>query len=168
MVRFIAHITADLDAGIGSGDIEEPGAIDAANLHVFDRFGLNGKIGSLCSSDRNEPAAEPRRRLFTIFIVTSKFALGRVQTPLGSSPNEVPLFPANYPAFRRIPRKPAGQRDLGTPPLSQGQINDADLPCNLETPHAQAVSNVFKALLHKWHSAKAGLGTRSLRPAQQR
>jgi len=51
---FGADPSADLDAGIGSGNVEEPGAVDATNLHVFDRFGLNGKIGSLCPCDRNE------------------------------------------------------------------------------------------------------------------
>jgi hypothetical protein len=70
---FGADPSADLDAGVGSGNVEEPGAVDATNLHVFDRFGLNGKIGSLCPATATRPAAEPRRRLFTIFIVTSKF-----------------------------------------------------------------------------------------------
>jgi hypothetical protein len=36
---FGADPAADLDAGIGSGNGEEPGAVDAANLHVFIWFG---------------------------------------------------------------------------------------------------------------------------------
>jgi hypothetical protein len=49
-----AHETADLDAGIGAGDVIVTRTVQATNLHVLDRFGLNGKIGSLCPSHRNE------------------------------------------------------------------------------------------------------------------
>ena len=61
---FGADPAADLDAGIGSGNVEEPGAVDAANLHVFDRFGLNGKIGSLCSRNRNETRRGTEEKAF--------------------------------------------------------------------------------------------------------
>src|SRR5205823_6472567 len=61
---FGADPSADLDAGIGSGNVEEPGAIDATNLHVFDRFGLNGKIGSLCSRYRNETRRGTEEKAF--------------------------------------------------------------------------------------------------------
>ena len=46
-----ADPSANLDAGIGSGNVEEPGAVHATDLHVFDRFGLNGKIGSMRPAD---------------------------------------------------------------------------------------------------------------------
>src|SRR5262249_51706897 len=46
-VHFGADPTTDLDTSVGAGDVEEPGSVDAADLHVFDRLGLNGKIGSL-------------------------------------------------------------------------------------------------------------------------
>jgi hypothetical protein len=35
-----AHIAAELDAGVGAGDVIEARAIQGADLHVFDRFGL--------------------------------------------------------------------------------------------------------------------------------
>src|SRR6185437_4234011 len=36
-VNFGAQITADLDAGIGAGDIVEAGAVERADLHVLSR-----------------------------------------------------------------------------------------------------------------------------------
>src|SRR6185437_13197443 len=34
--------------GVGARDVEETGTIERANLHVLDRFGLDGKISCLC------------------------------------------------------------------------------------------------------------------------
>src|SRR3954449_6395015 len=59
-----ADPATNLDARIGSGNVEEPGAVDATNLHVFDRFGLNGKIGSLCPSHRNETRRGTEEKAF--------------------------------------------------------------------------------------------------------
>jgi len=42
-----AHVTTQLDAGVGARDVEESGTIQGAYLHVLDRFGLDGKIGCL-------------------------------------------------------------------------------------------------------------------------
>src|SRR5437899_167202 len=44
-----AQITTQLDAGVGARDIEETRAIQGADPHVLDRFGLDGKIGRLSS-----------------------------------------------------------------------------------------------------------------------
>src|SRR5262249_59074915 len=44
-VLVVTHPTADLEAGIGARNVEEPFAVQTADLHVFDRFGLDGKIG---------------------------------------------------------------------------------------------------------------------------
>src|SRR5213078_2542716 len=45
-----AQITTQLDAGVGARDIEETRAIQGADPHVLDRFGLDGKIGRLSST----------------------------------------------------------------------------------------------------------------------
>src|SRR6266404_4576151 len=63
-IRFPAHIPADLEAGIGARDIEESIAIETADLHVFDRLGLDGKIGSLCPRDRNETGCGTEEKAF--------------------------------------------------------------------------------------------------------
>src|SRR5207237_70149 len=52
-----AQITTQLDAGVGARDIEETRAIQGADPDVLDRFGLDGKIGSL----RSAQGAETRR-----------------------------------------------------------------------------------------------------------
>ncbi|MBA7655268.1 hypothetical protein ES703_63172 [subsurface metagenome] len=46
--RVDAQITTQLDAGVSARNVEESGTIQGADLHVFDRFGLHGKISSLC------------------------------------------------------------------------------------------------------------------------
>jgi hypothetical protein len=43
-----AQITTQLDAGVGARNVEETGTIQGADLHVLDRFGLDGKISRLC------------------------------------------------------------------------------------------------------------------------
>src|SRR6202022_3434247 len=43
-----AQIATELDASISARDVVESGTIQGANLHVLDRFGLDGKIGCLC------------------------------------------------------------------------------------------------------------------------
>jgi hypothetical protein len=43
-----AQITTQLDAGVGARNVEETGTIQGADPHVFDRFGLYGKVSCLC------------------------------------------------------------------------------------------------------------------------
>ena len=45
---------ADANAGVGARDVPEAGTIEGADLHVFDRFGLDGKIGRLCAGQRDQ------------------------------------------------------------------------------------------------------------------
>src|SRR5712664_182982 len=42
-----AQITTQLDAGVGTRNVEKTGTIQGANPHVLDRFGLYGKISCL-------------------------------------------------------------------------------------------------------------------------
>lgn len=61
---------ADLQADVGARNVVEPCAVERANLHVLDRFGLDGKIGCRHAvAVTARAAAPPRRRLFTIFIL---------------------------------------------------------------------------------------------------
>src|SRR2546430_12814233 len=46
------EVTADPNAGVGAGDVIKPDTIQGADLHVFDRLGLHGKIGCLRPRDR--------------------------------------------------------------------------------------------------------------------
>jgi hypothetical protein len=40
-----AQIAADLDAGVGAGDVEEARAVKRADPDIFYRFGLDRKVG---------------------------------------------------------------------------------------------------------------------------
>ena len=44
---FHAQVAAELDAGVGAGDVVETRTIQGANLHILDRFGLDRKVGRL-------------------------------------------------------------------------------------------------------------------------
>src|SRR4051794_2988605 len=62
MVR--PEIHADLQAGIGARDVEESRAIQTTNLHVFDRFGLNGKVGRLRTRHCEQPSRRAEEKAF--------------------------------------------------------------------------------------------------------
>ena len=62
--ELVADVATELDADIGAGHVVVAGAVETADLHVFDRLGLNGKIGGLCSSDRNETCCRAEEKTF--------------------------------------------------------------------------------------------------------
>src|SRR5205814_6001607 len=49
-----AQITTKLNAGVRAGDVVETSTVQGADPHVLDRFGLDGKIGSLSSTHGDE------------------------------------------------------------------------------------------------------------------
>jgi len=49
-----AQIAADLDAGVGARDVEEAGAVERADPHIFDRLGLDRKVGRLCPTQGHQ------------------------------------------------------------------------------------------------------------------
>jgi hypothetical protein len=57
-----AQVAADLDAGVGAGDVEEARAIKRADPDIFYRFGLDRKVGRFCVPPLRaiKPAAELR------------------------------------------------------------------------------------------------------------
>ena len=59
-----AHPTADFEAHVCAGDVIEPHAVQATNLHVLDRRGLDGKIGCLRPSYCNEPRCRAEEKTF--------------------------------------------------------------------------------------------------------
>src|SRR6185437_3875222 len=72
-VHFGADEPADLDARIRAGDVIEPCTIQATNLHVLDRLGLYGKIGSLRPSHRNDTRCGAQEKAFHhLHLLTSK------------------------------------------------------------------------------------------------
>jgi hypothetical protein len=63
-----AQITTKLDAGVGARDVEETGAVQRADPHIFDRLGLDRKIGRLPPPMARTAAAEPRMNFLAIII----------------------------------------------------------------------------------------------------
>jgi hypothetical protein len=73
-----AHRAADANAGLGARDVPETEIVERADLHVFDRCGLDGKAA--CA------VVVPSMRLLIIFMYTSKFLVppGHERAPLPS------------------------------------------------------------------------------------
>src|SRR5262249_41694687 len=63
-ILIVTNPTADLDAAIGARNVEEPFAVKAADLHIFDRPGLDGKIGRLGCSHRGETRRAAEQQAF--------------------------------------------------------------------------------------------------------
>ncbi len=82
------HPATDLQACIGTGDVEEPFPVETAYPHVLDRLGLDGKIGSLCPNNRNESRCGAEEKAFhhlhrdlQSLCVVGGFRLRRVSPP---------------------------------------------------------------------------------------
>src|SRR5262249_25105250 len=106
------------------------------------------------------PAALPRRRLFTIFIVTSKFLwegpARRVRRTPGRSPSS-PLTTRDFvtPPLAAFPplalfRNP-GRDDWGRPPPSRCATTRRRWSRNEEAPRTGAPDYVFQNVLQKKH-----------------
>src|SRR3954471_2734065 len=72
-VVFEPRTARDAQASVRARDVEEPGAVGRADTNVFHRRSLpHGKVGACAPATAARPAADPRRRLLTSFILTSK------------------------------------------------------------------------------------------------
>src|ERR1043165_6534262 len=60
------------------GTYQKPAPYRLQTLTYSPGLALPGRSAACAPATATRPAAEPRRRLFTIFIVTSKFVVGRV------------------------------------------------------------------------------------------
>src|SRR4029079_9437374 len=63
-VDLVTDIAADLHADIGARDVVEPHAVQGTDLHVFDRLGLYGEIGGLCSRESNGASRGNQEKTF--------------------------------------------------------------------------------------------------------
>src|SRR5262249_50108931 len=99
---FLADVAAQMHADVGAGDVVVPSAVQAANLHVLDRFGLDGKIGCLSSPHRNESCRGAEEKTFHHLHCCSSVLYfgGRVRSP------RVRLHPWNVPVSPRTTRNP--------------------------------------------------------------
>ncbi|GCC45910.1 hypothetical protein chiPu_0030288, partial [Chiloscyllium punctatum] len=84
-----AQVAAQLDTGVGARDVIETGTIQGANLHVLDRFGLDGKIGRLSSADRDECRRRAEDKALNHLHVKppSCSISGKVPDPPGKTPS---------------------------------------------------------------------------------
>src|ERR1051325_1092019 len=115
---------------------------------------FTGRSAACAPATATRPAAEPRRRLFTIFIVTSKFVVGRVPLAGCLSPWKVPLSsPLNHPVLRlSVPLHRTGR--LGDAPLHRvSNLSHGSCTEKKKRNESQAPKRVFRRVLHKWHAA---------------
>ena len=101
------HPATDLDAHIGARHIVESCPVEAADLHVFDRLGLNGKISCLPRSNRNQRGRGAEEEAFhhlhfePPIVAVGGFRLCRVN----ATPSKVPLVPKTTRSFH-FPKTP--------------------------------------------------------------
>src|SRR6185436_17289612 len=118
---------------------------------------LTGRSAACAPATATRPAAEPRRRLFTIFIVTSKFAYrGRVRSSGAETPWKVPSVPRESTRpfishhsdanFRTWTGRPGDAPLRRTDNLNQGTCTH-----NEKTAESQGRTSLFSRVLHKWH-----------------
>ena len=69
-----ADKAADLQAGIGAGNVIESDAEDRAYLNILDRLGFDRKVGGLGAATPKKPAAEHRRNVLAPCIHASPIA----------------------------------------------------------------------------------------------
>src|SRR5262249_42384600 len=90
-------VTTDLETDIGAGNVEEALAVEGADLHVFDRLGLDGKIGSLRPRNCDKSCRRAEEKTFHHLHSNLQVALhGMVPSPPGAfSPQgwKVPFSP---------------------------------------------------------------------------
>src|SRR4029077_10891973 len=92
---FGAEVGADLQADVSAGDVVEPCTVQGADLHVFDRLGLYGKIGILCSRNRNETSCGNEEKTFHhLHCCSSVFtSVGGLVFCGSTCPKKVPYLP---------------------------------------------------------------------------
>src|SRR6516225_451218 len=64
ILKFGFHQAADLDAGVGAGDIPETRPIQATDLHVFDRLGFDRQVSRLGTGHRKHAGRRPQKYAF--------------------------------------------------------------------------------------------------------
>src|SRR6266699_3290947 len=137
---------------------------------------LTGRSAACAPATATRPAAVPRRRLFTIFIVTSNYVPWEGPTPPGARcPMEgPPTFPAppEWPFASSVfqppdaPDTPDGATGR-CPPPSHHHISSRGSTGNEEQAESQVLRYVFKKVLHKWHEFVLRSGLRRVVPARK-
>src|SRR5262249_38322300 len=124
------------------GTYQKPAPYRLQTFTYSTGLALTGRSAACAPATATRPAAEPRRRLFTIFIVTSKFPYrGRVPLVGCRSILEGPLpFPAKRPRplfpIPAMRNSEPGAGDLGMPPpvaratLIKGPAQTTEKPPN--------------------------------------
>ena len=114
-----SDIAADLEADVAARDVVEALAVEGADLHVFDRLGLDGKIGCLRPRNCDESCRGAEEKTFHHLHSNLQVALhGRVPSPPGAPhPMEGPLqSPRPFRSRIKTPSPEPKHGDLGMPP----------------------------------------------------
>src|SRR5215211_5253804 len=130
---------------------------------------LTGRSAACAPATATMPAAEPRRRLFTIFIVTSKVVMGGFRLDgCRNTQLEGSLIPSKPPGtpFRTLTSRPTRRSGKtgrpGDAPLRRRcHLTERGCTRNEEAPLRAAPVSVFIRLLHKWHEDHDAGNTRA-------
>src|SRR5581483_10981731 len=118
----------------------------------------NGKIGSLCSSDRNETCCGTEEKAFhhlhRDLQVSLSWEGSARQMP--KHPGRTPTVPRETTRFlfssRRCGRGTPTGRPGDAPLRLRSHLNGGTCTDNGKTAESQAQTSLFGRVLHKWHS----------------
>src|SRR5262249_52643661 len=132
---------------------EEPRAVETTDLHVFDRLGLDGKIGRLCSRHGDETRRGAEEQAFHhLHVKPPVAAVGGFRLPPSAA-----LHPGRSPGpittrfFGTHLDKATRPPDRGSPLLSFGQFSQAPLSRNKEHLSCGLYPSFFALVLQKKH-----------------
>src|SRR5262245_32949696 len=101
------HIAADLETDVSARNVVEALAVEGADLHVLDRLGLDGKIGSLRPRHCDKSCRRAEEKTFHHLHSNLQVALyGRVPSPPGAPQWKVPFSPLVPSGSRKSPYPP--------------------------------------------------------------
>src|SRR5262249_57239012 len=102
-------IATDLKADVSTRNVVETLTVQGADLHVLDRLGLDGKIGSLRPRNCDKSCRRTEEKTFHHLHSNLQIALhGRVPSPPGMLKPQwkVPFSPLVYSHSRKAPSTP--------------------------------------------------------------
>ena len=139
-----AQIPAELEAGVGAGDVVEGVPVQAADLHVLHRLRLDRHVGGLRPSYRDQTRGGTEEKTFHHLHLNLHLLTGRDRSPRALLTLEGPLAPLTVRSFRG-PRCPlgtglTGRSDMGMPPSVAGStlsVRQATKKRHFEQPGMQ-------------------------------
>src|SRR5262245_42677701 len=146
------HIAADLETDVSARNVVEALAVEGADLHVLDRLGLDGKIGSLRPRHCDKSCRRAEEKTFHHLHSNLQVALyGRVSSPPGAPQWKVPFSPLVRPDPGKAPIRPKSEtwRLRDAPSVARVNLLDDRMQTINNEQTNSPINTIFMPLLPK-------------------